>query len=805
MQGAGRTWKRACCLALPACLLSPTALAQAPAEDLPLRIQAAPPHNELFLEVSVNGEASGLILRFTRGKTGLHSTVQNLRDLGQEPKLFGLEGQEEFDLDQVRGLSYEYDASRQTLSLRVSDALREPVQLSARTVRQAAPASVTPGALLNYDIYGQLGKDRSISLLNEVRYFSSGGVFSSNGVWNVGQGQDQYTRFDTYWSHSDPDTLTSWQLGDLVSSSLSWSRSVRLGGVQWRKNFELRPDLLTYPVAAMTGSAVVPSAVDLYIDGVRQVQSSVPSGPFVVRQIAGINGAGQATLVTRDAAGRAVSTTVSMYVDTRLLTAGLSDYSLELGALRRRYGLAAFDYAHTPSASGELRHGVSDQLTVAAHGEAGKGLLNGGGGALLALGQAGVLSVAVSGSSGPLTNVAGPLPRALPSDPVVTGTIYTNSGSGGQAVLGYQYLSRHFSIDAQSLRASKGYSDLGTAEGSLSPLATDRLTLNLALPGGQSLGLSYVGQRAPLAPAARIVSAAYAATLGQGLYASLSAFRDMDDAKTRGVFFSLSMTFGDHIAANASRSRQNGVATTAYSMTRAPDYGGGFGWGLQELDTGGSKVRQAQGQYLGDAGQLNALVQDNDGKRGSSLDLSGALVLMDGSLQATRQVGAGFAMVSTDGVAGVPVLQENRVVGKTDQAGYLLVPNLNPYLSNLIAIDTTNLPIDARIATTSRSVVPAQLSGVLARFPVEKYAAASVILLSVDGKPLAAGTEVVYGEGGARTVVGFDGLTFVDHLQADNHLLIGEGPARCVVQFSYVQSRQPALPVLGPFTCKPLQ
>src|SRR5476649_2377378 len=285
MQGAGRTWKRACCLALPACLLSPTALAQAPAEDLPLRIQAAPPHNELFLEVSVNGEASGLILRFTRGKTGLHSTVQNLRDLGQEPKLFGLEGQEEFDLDQVRGLSYEYDASRQTLSLRVSDALREPVQLSARTVRQAAPASVTPGALLNYDIYGQLGKDRSISLLNEVRYFSSGGVFSSNGVWNVGQGQDQYTRFDTYWSHSDPDTLTSWQLGDLVSSSLSWSRSVRLGGVQWRKNFELRPDLLTYPVAAMTGSAVVPSAVDLYIDGVRQVQSSVPSGPFVVRQI----------------------------------------------------------------------------------------------------------------------------------------------------------------------------------------------------------------------------------------------------------------------------------------------------------------------------------------------------------------------------------------------------------------------------------------------------------------------------------------------------------------------------------------
>ncbi len=753
----------------------------------------------------MNGEASGLILRFTRGKTGLRSTVQNLRDLGLEPKLFGLESQEEFDLDQVKGLSYEYSAGNQTISLRVSDALREPVELSARSVRQPAPASVTPGALLNYDLYTQLGKEHSASLLNEVRYFSSGGVFSSNGVWDVGQGQNQYLRFDTYWNHSDSDTLASWQLGDLVSSSMNWTRSVRMGGVQWRKSFDLRPDLLTYPVATLTGSAVVPSAVSLYIDGIRQVETAVPSGPFVMHQVAGINGAGQATLVTRDAAGRAVSTTVSMYVDTRLLAAGLTDYSLELGALRRRYGRAAFDYAHTPSASGELRHGVNDLLTVEAHGEVGKRLVNGGVGALLALGHAGVLSAAVSGSRGPLTNIPGPLPRALPTAPIEIGTIYTNTGNGRQAVLGYQYLSRHFSIDAQSLRATRGFSDLGTAEGSLTPLATNRLTLNTALPGGQSLGLSHVSQRAPLVRPARIVSAAYSATLGQRLYASLSAFRDINDAKTRGVFFSLSMTFGDRIAANASRSRQNGVLTNAFSISRAPDYGGGFGWGLQQLDTSGNKVRQAQGQYLGNAGQLSALVQDNGGKRTSSLDLSGALVLMDGSLQVTRQVGAGFAMVSTDGVAGVPVLQENRPVGKTDRAGYLLVPNLNPYLSNLIAIDTTNLPVDARITTSIRNIVPARLSGVLAHFPVEKYAAASVILQSADGKPLAAGTEVQHAESGARTVVGFDGLTFIDHLQPDNHLLIGEGPARCVVQFSYVESQQQALPVLGPFTCKPVQ
>jgi outer membrane usher protein len=59
--------------------------------------------------------------------------------------------------------------------------------------------------------------------------------------------------------------------------------------------------------------------------------------------------------------------------------------------------------------------------------------------------------------------------------------------------------------------------------------------------------------------------------------------------------------------------------------------------------------------------------------------VAGALVFMDGGVHAARQVGAGFALVSTDGVGGVPVLQENQVIGKTSGSGYLLVPNLNPY------------------------------------------------------------------------------------------------------------------------------
>lgn len=799
-------WRRPSYLAGLGCLVWALADARSqtpnPVSEDAISRQPVPVSNELFLEVSVNGEASGLILRFTRGAKGLRSTVQNLRDLDLDPAMFGLERQEQFDLDSVKGLSYTYDAGLQRLALRISDDLRTPMSLSARDVPRPAPALVTPGVVANYDLYTQLGSARSVSLLSELRYFSARGVWLNNGALYAGQGQHQYVRFDTYWSYSNPDTLETWQVGDLISSSLSWTRSLRMGGVQWRRSFDLRPDLLTYPVAALNGSAVVPSAVSVYINDVRQAEMTVPAGPFVVNQVAGINGAGQATLVTRDAAGRAVSTTLPLYVDTRLLASGLSDYSVELGALRRNYGRDSFAYERTPAASAALRYGVSDRLTVEAHGEAGRGLVNGGGGALWALGQAGVVSASLAGSTGRRTDVQGVLGPPDDRGNLSIGTVYSASGRGGQASLGYQYVSRAFSIDAQRLRASKGYSDLGTASGSLTALASDRLSLNLALPLGQSLGVSYISMRAPLSASARIVSASYSAALGMGLYASASAFRDLNDPRTRGMFFSLSMSFGDRIAINATRSRQSGVPTTTLAMSRAPDYGGGLGWSLFQANSGSAPYRQAQMQYLSGHGQLSVFAQENGGKRSGAVDLAGALVLMDGSLQATRQVGAGFALVSTDGVAGVPVLQGNRAIGKTDSAGYLLVPNLNPYLSNPLAIDTSALPLDARIATTALTVVPARLSGVLAHFPLEKYAAASVMLQTPDGKPVASGTTVLHVESGRRTVVGFDGLAFVEYLQADNHLLIGEGEARCTVQFPYTGAALQALPTLGPLVCK---
>jgi outer membrane usher protein len=763
---------------LAPCLARAQASAPAPGSAPAREAPAAADSAELYLEVRIDGQDSGQVAPFTQGARGLRTQVQALRDLGLDPVRFGVDGQDTFELDAVPGLAYTYDRAHQSIDLRLGGSLRAPLALVARPSVQASAGAVTPGALLNYDFYGQVNGGGSAALLHEARWFDAHGVLSSTGNLVLRGQQAGYVRYDTAWTHSDPASLESILVGDTVTPSLSWTRSLRLGGVEWRKNFALRPDLLTYPVAAVSGSAVLPSSVSLYVNGIQQYNAAVPSGPFVLNQVAGLNGAGQATIVTRDALGRAVSASVPLYVDTRMLAPGLVDYALDLGALRRDYGVRSFDYDPSPVATGSLRYGLDERLTLEAHAEAGHGVANGGAGLLWRLGQLGVASGSLAASRG-------------------------HGASGGQAALGYQYVSPRFSIDAERRRASRGYADLGTAAGTPVGRSGDRLNLNLALPRAQSLGLSYVATQEGLQDGrARIASLVWSASVARGLYLSLSGYRDLEDRSVRGLAFSLSMSLGEHVGASANVGRQGGDTTRSLQVSRAPDYGGGFGWALQKGSSGRYGFDAAQGRYLGSAGEVMLFTQNSGGARSTSVDVSGSIVAMDGTVTAARQVGAGFALVAT-GVAGVPVIHENREIGRTDGSGHLLVPNLVPYMPNQISIDTSALPVDSRIGASAASVVPQRQAGVLASFKIERYAAATVTVLGADGKPMADGTPVVNVDGGAATVVGYDGVVFVDGLKEHNRLLLGSGAARCEVRFDYHPGPAGELPAIGPVPCRP--
>ena len=731
---------------------------------------------EVYLEVILNGERQGPLRHFTLRSGKLLATGRTLDAIGLASDKLGVAQAQQVPLDAVQGLRYRYDASTQTVELTVANRLRKPYTLDARQLQKTPRASSGRGMLVNYDAIAQSDARSRLALWSEERYFDPHGVFSNTGVAYLYPGMHRYVRYDTSWSESDPDTLSTVQWGDTISSSLAWSRSIRLAGWQWRSNFALRPDLVTFPLPMLSGSAAVPSALDLYVNNMHQLHTDVPAGPFELTNAPGITGAGQATLVTRDALGRSLTTSLPLYIDPRLLAAGLSSYSVELGFVRRNYGVASDDYDPHPAGSGTLRYGVSDTVTVEGHAEAGDGLLNAGGGALVRLGMAGVVNGSLAASGGRM--------------------------QGTQLSLGYQLIESRFSISAQTTRTFGEYGDLAAREGTPVPSAIDQLTVSLPFFSQQALAFSYIGYRVRGGIRSRLGSVSYNVSFGNLLSLFFSGYQDFSQHRERGIFLGVNIGLGDRVSLDTTAGRQNGKLYYNANAVRTPDYGGGWGWGLQTGGSGGIAYRQAQLQYLGSAGQLTGTLDTIAGHTTGSLEALGSVVLMDDSIQASRRIYDGFALVSTDGVADIPVLHDNRVIGVTDAQGHLLIPDLNAYQDNHIAIDSMRLPVDMRIGTTSVDAVPQSESGVLAHFPLTHDDAASVILHDASGRALPPGSRVRDLESGTETVVGYDGLTYIEGLQKENRLQVDMPAGSCVASFGYHRPADHGVPTIGPVTCR---
>lgn len=148
-----------------------------------------------------------------------------------------------------------------------------------------------------------------------------------------------------------------------------------------------------------------------------------------------------------------------------------------------------------------------------------------------------------------------------------------------------------------------------------------------------------------------------------------------------------------------------------------------------------------------------------------------------------RRVHDAFALVSTNGIGGVPVLLENRHVGDTDARGLLLVTPLNAWQENSLAIDPLVLPADVSVARTKTLAVPATGSGMLVRFPMRATVSVRLALRGIDGKPVPAGAalELLAADGTATPVasVGYDGQVFLQDPPGQSRLRATWPEGRC--------------------------
>ncbi|WP_369348649.1 fimbria/pilus outer membrane usher protein [Stenotrophomonas sp. JAG2] len=739
----------------------------------------------LYLDVTLNQTPRGL-LPFTELQGRLMAAGATLRQLG-----FPARGEDPVALDQLGGVVVRYDAAMQTLALDVPlEQLSLPTTRLERPTETAPAAAASPGVVLNYDVYGSHNEGGgNLALTTALRVFGLGqGVLETSALLRTYQDpadhqwQGESVRLDTAWRLDFPDSAVSLSVGDFYSGFVDWSRPVRMGGVQVGRNYGLQPYRVLTPTPTFLGEAVVPSNVELYVDGLRQYNGEVPIGPFQLAAQPGINGTGNAQVVITDAFGRMQTLDFSFYGTQQLLAKGLSDWSAGVGRMRRDYGIRSFAYETPVIGSATWRYGASDRFTAEAHAEGGGGVLNGGAGGWWLLGGAGVVNAAYAHSR------------------------YAGL-QGGQYSLGYSWNNRRFNVNVLTRRTHGAYRDLGALQDTLPPDISEQATLGINLQGAGSLSASYLRLRYPDGDDNRYASLFWSRSFGDRWSAYLSFNQNLADSDDRSAYLSVSAALGRNRQSSVSAQR-NGERLTYVADLSQPVPGdgsqGGYGWRVQARGGDDGAGGLAELGWLNRVGRYSmGYARQGDVDYGYA-SASGSVVWMGGHVFAAREVPDAFAVVSTDGFGGIPVRLENRLIGSTDRNGLLLVTPLLSWQRNRLSIDTLDLPADMRADRVDTWVTPRQSAGLGVNFGLRRTQAMHVVLHDPAGAPLPVGSQVRLPGGGSATV-GYDGETYLEDVATPVQLEVDLPDGHCRVHLAPpVAATSPGVPSIGPLRCLPL-
>lgn len=776
-------------------LIAPPHGSSALAEDIPpatASIGANTPSTVgprlLQLEVFINGSSRELIAEIQQEADGsLAIAPDQLRNVGIEPMEEAMRPDGLIDIARLPNVSYQYDETNQAIHFDSGfDALSARVIDAHEAEEEEKPKPESSiGALVNYTLFASTGGDdiedmwafEGASGWFEGRAFSPLGVVTTSYIASNSPSElYNSTRLDTTWSFSSPGTMITYRAGDIISGGLGWTRPVRLGGVQVQRNFGLRPDLVTMPLAELSGSAAVPSTVDVYINNARQVSQQVPAGPFQITNLPVVTGSGTARVVVRDALGREVVSETPFFASSNLLAQGLWDFSAETGFARRFYGAESNNYDNRFMASGTFRYGVSDWLTLEGHAEGGGGLINGGAGTVFGLGAYGVGMVAGAASS-------------------------YNGQFGYQLAGSVELQLGDMHLFARTQRTFGDYTDIAAVTAAFDPVLTpdfnllsvappralDQASVSFTLPFDPStLNFAFTNLETAEGDRSRIVSFSFNRPVGRSASLFATAFTDLEEDDSFGLFAGLSMPLGTDIYASTGvSSDSDGTSITTDLVKSESAEIGSYGWRIRDTE-GAHTNRAASASYRAPFARLEAGVEQYDDIYRVTAQVDGAVVFAGRDVFASNRINDAFAVVDT-GAPDVDVQYENRPIGRTNRRGKLLLPDLRSYEQNRITVDPTNLPVDATIGGTKEVVVPADRSGAVVKFDVDTSVNAALITLRDEaGEFLEAGATGQI-EGASETfTVGYDGQAYIAGLGSRNRVTIDQPRrGRCIAEFDF--------------------
>lgn len=750
----------------------------------------------LLLEVVVNGRSTNKIGEFTLRHGTLMARPEELQDLGfRVPASRTLQPGGLMALSDFRGLTWTLDQKNQQLIVTASEGSLIPTELTVDGRERSTDHRViesSTGVTLNYDMAGTYASGQvGASGTMDFRAFSPRGVMSSNwlgygGASSSGAGKNTAIRLDSTYEFADVNSLRRFSMGDFITTGLAWTRPVHMEGVQIRSDFSMRPDLVTFPMPSISGSAAVPSTVQVLANGNTVVSRDVDAGPFEVPQLPVVSGAGTISMTVTNSLGQQVTVTQPFYASSSLLAPGLQTFGVQTGLVRRNWGSVSNEYGKIAGAS-IYRRGVTSKFTVEGSVEGTPGAFMGGAGGVAQIGHLGVVNFSIAGSAG-LGNL---------------GTQFTASA---------QRIGRVFSVGASATVATRNYLDVAAMNGA--PILRKQLSGNtgLSLRRWGTVGMAYavLDQNSSPAPIqgnvtpagnSQVVSANYSVQVRRHMAFYATEFKNYANSagsgSSSGFQVGLTIPIGRRASIDVGASSDDNVQVQVQKS--APQIGD---WGYEAYVSAGSSNHEfGQAQYKSPVGLFTAGVDSSNGQTTLRMESQGAVSYADGGFFRSNTIYDSFAIVDTSPMPHVHVLQENRGVGVTGSSGRLLVPDMRSFDLNKITIEPTDIPPDTTIDDANRVVRPQDLSGVVVKFAVKVSHAALLRMIDEAGVPLPVGATAKLLATGVLAPVGYEGEAYMQDLSPHNEVQV-ELPngQSCKVTFEY-HAVPGEIPSIGPLRC----
>ncbi len=281
--------------------------------------------------------------------------------------------------------------------------------------------------------------------------------------------------------------------------------------------------------------------------------------------------------------------------------------------VRENYGVSSFDYGHDPAGNGTWRYGLTNAITVEAHGGS-----HGGTEQHAGFGLAAGCSVRQASFL---------LPPAYSDTHGQSGSLKISLGVtiGGNDRVQF--------FDRWHRDPRRGYRDVASFYGQAPPRFSGHGVIGYNTDALGSFGLGYVHLRYPGQDATRYGNAYWFKSIGHSATLNLSINQNLDVHKDRSLFFGVTLALDHNTSVSAGASQDNGHNRFTVNANHPTPNDSGFGWRADVDASPGQSGGRAELDYLGRYGRIvHQAVSAFADSHLAYADFTGSLVFMGGHL-----------------------------------------------------------------------------------------------------------------------------------------------------------------------------